>query len=120
MEPVDRPAIHRRMEPARVVRLVGALMPYAQAMLVDWQYDQAVEDGTIVGTYRHAWTREYFHLTDDGRLFEEVDGHLIESGSAEETVRRIAPMARHWLDLGGYGPGDILGPSIPDDEELAF
>lgn len=34
-----------------------------------WMTDIELEDGTIVNEYKHRWTRQHLHLTDDGRSF---------------------------------------------------
>lgn len=117
MDSVDTARIRRRMDRNRIERLVGDLVPHAQAVLVDWSRDLVAEDGTGVSAYRHAWTRKEFFLTDDGRLFH-YDEHrrIVEDGDSVETVRRVLPSRRDWLLLGGYAPGDLLGEPLLDEE----
>lgn len=82
-------------------------------------YDLTAEDGTTVGVYKHAWTRERLLLADDGRLFHREDDRVVEGGDPDEAMRRFLPSPRAWLTVGGYAPGDLLGPPLPD-EELAI
>ncbi len=117
MKPIDTARIRRRMDRNRIERLVRDWMPHAQAVLIDWTGDTVAEDGTALSGYHHAWTREEFFLTDDGRHFHyDEHRHLVEGGDPVETMRRILPSRREWILLGGYAPGDLLGEPLRDEE----
>lgn len=60
-------------------------------------------------------------VSEDGRRFCHGDGGIVERepGRDDDDLRRALPSRRDWLLLGGYGPGDLLGDPI-QDEDLAF
>lgn len=93
-------------------------MPHAQQLLFDWRDEPSADDGTPVGCFVNAWTRETLMVSADGRHFGHRDGGIVECDAGND-LRCALPSRRDWLLLGGYGPGDLLGDPVPD-EDLAF
>lgn len=50
------------------------LLNFAPDQVVDfmWMYAVELTDGTRVQAYKHYWTRDYLHLSEDGRAFVYV------------------------------------------------
>jgi hypothetical protein len=97
----------------------GTGSPYAQRLLFDWRYELTADDGTSVECFVHAWTRETLMVSADGRRFDHRDDGIVECDPGSHDLRRALPSRRDWLLLGGYGPGDLLGDPVLD-EDLAF
>lgn len=107
------------VEQERRLEAISDLMPYAQLLLFDWRCELTADDGTPVGCFVNAWTRETLMVSADGRRFGHRDGGIVKCDPGDDDLRRALPSRGDWLLLGGYGPGDLLGDPGPP-EGLAF
>ncbi len=119
MEPKEQHRGEFLVEQERRLEAISDLVPYAQRLLFDWRYELTADDGTSVGCFVNAWTRETLMVSSDGRRFDHRDGGIVECDPGNDALPRALPSRRDWLLLGGYGPGDLLGEPVPD-EDLAF
>lgn len=110
------------VEQERRLEAIRDLVPYAQLLLFDWRYELTADDGTRVGCFVNAWTRETLMASADGRRFCHGEGGgIVEHGSQcdDDELRQALPSREHWLLIGGYGPGDLL-EDPRHDEDFAF
>jgi len=119
MEPKKQDLGEFLVEQQRRLEAISDLVPYAQQLLFDWHYELTADDGTLVGCFVNAWTRETLMVSADGRRFDHRDDGIVECDSGNDDLRCALPSRRDWLLLGGHGPGDLLGDPVPD-EDLAF
>lgn len=101
------------LDQQRRLQAISDLMPYTHTLLFDWRGDVAASDGTLVGRFVNAWTREAILVSADGRGFGRHDGRIVADAAAFAVDLLAAlPSRRDWLSLGGYDPGDLLGESV--------
>ena len=64
------------VEQEQRLEAISDLIPHAQRLLFDWRYELTADDGTRVGCFVNAWTRETLMVSEDGRRF--CHGGIVE------------------------------------------
>jgi hypothetical protein len=82
-------------------KLLGVYVGYFM-----WMYAVTLKDGTRIHAYKHYDTRQYLHLSDDGRTFVYEEPDFYREVETLELVKRVMP---RFCDFSCFGDRSCYG-----------